>query len=135
MKKISVIIISAVLIVLLGGLSSCRRTSHNGKIDGFWRVTEVENLNTGNISCPEDAFICVNLELMQLQAPKVFVTGIMDYDKGGSRLGVDFRSGNNQQNLAMFGIYDNPVVFSIEHLSSSHMVLKTSQSVIKCEKF
>ena len=84
MRKIFNIILLFVTIIAAG---SCRRASDNGKIDGFWRIDEINYKASGETVCPSGLFIAVNLELLQLDDPAVKHTGIISYHKGDSRLG------------------------------------------------
>lgn len=131
----------ALLLLTVG--SGCRRTSHNGDLDGNWRVKAITVTSTGTTEdLGDNYFIAINLELMQLRAPGMSqtqattVTGVMDYDEDAGRLTVDFPKNDRKgdQNLERFGIYSNPVTFQVS-VSSRNLVLKSPESVIECRRF
>lgn len=139
MKKIIYLLFAVFMLTAAAG---CRRASHNGSIDGNWRLVQVEILSTGEIieTDPENEyFIAINLELMQLRGRGIttnpFCTGIMDYDRDAGRLAVDFPNKPPMKQLAEFGIFENPVVFQVEEASHKALVLRTPQSVITCRRF
>lgn len=130
-----------ILCVLIG--TGCRRTSHNGDIDGFWRVVSVEQIANGTtilkdtVIYPEDLFYCINLELMQLQPLSYDYTGVMNYSERDRRLTVEFpkqAEGPTGWQMQKFGIWTNPVTFEV-NAGRSHLVLRTPESVIKCDRF
>lgn len=102
MRKFIPLIVLSILILLS---ASCRRTSHNGKIDGFWKVMEIryddDVVAAGTVPSetvsPENKFICINLELIQFGNPNPAITGVIAYNKGDSKLGIDFQT-NSQSN-------------------------------------
>lgn len=138
MKKYLYILIAAVLMLMAG---SCRRTSHNGKIDGNWRLMNVEFTESGTSTdfSESDIFININLELMQIRGPQLspqaYYTGVMDWNEKSGKLGVNFAYDANADLLTRFGIFDNPVVFTVKVADSKHLVLETDKSVITCNRF
>lgn len=138
MRKIFFIIISIFAII---SFSSCRRTSDNGKIDGYWQIREI-HYNDGQISNPNRLFICVNLELMQLNNPDPSdkLTGVISYHRGDDKIGVDFRYGPTAEQLALYGfapIATNPneCILDINRLDSKYLVLTSPIAVITCKRF
>lgn len=137
-------IAAIVCAIIIGiGATGCRRTSHNGKIDGFWQLRSLEYTQTGQVvdKSESDLYFCINLELMQLRYGKEVATGVMDYDKSAHRLGVDFRAfglleeHNQTDYLAAFGVMENPVVFEVVKAGSHTLVLKTPETIITCRRF
>ena len=135
-------IILTLLCIILAG-AGCRRVSHNGAIDGYWRIRTIEYKDGTPEEHPEDLFIAIQCELMQLWqtvpsgAQKRDVpTGEMTYDKDAGRLSVDFRDPVNLTlaRLHQFGVCSNPVTFKV-HVDGSTMVLTTPESVITCLKW
>lgn len=125
--------IAAMLIVL----PACRRTSHNGKIDGQWKIQEITMNATGETIYPADLHIDINLELLQLRGvgEPYHLTGVISYSKDDRTLGVDFRFNPTLAELEPYGIYSNPVVFGIPVLTTKKLVLKTPESTITCKRF
>ena len=120
----------------------CRRTSHNGKLDGQWHITEIQYTQTGQSVIPEREYICINLELMELfkspasgEEVRQLAVGEISYDKHQKTLGVKFRQGTSADDLQLFGITTNPVTFRIEHLSGSSLVLATPETTITAKRF
>ncbi len=141
MKKFIYILIAAA--VILTSSTGCRRMSHNGDIDGFWRVVSVEEIANGstiqqnNTLYPDDIFYCINLELMQLQPLNSNYTGIMHFNKKEKQLTVEFPKqpeGAAPDAMHIFGIWTNPVTFEYS-ADSRHLVLRTPETVIKCDRF
>lgn len=132
MRKIFNIILLFVTIMAAG---SCRRASDNGKIDGFWRIDEINYKASGETVCPSGLFIAVNLELLQLDDPAVKHTGIISYHKGDSRLGVEFPYNPSKEELYRFGFPENPCVLDITVLTDRRLVLSSSVGVISCTRY
>lgn len=127
----------------LGIGAGCRRTSHNGDIDGFWRVVSVEQIANGTtipkdtVIYPTNLFYCINLELMQLQPLSAEFTGVMNFSERNRKLTVEFPKrpeGATGWEMQRFGIWTNPVTFEV-NAGKSHLVLRTPESVIKCDRF
>jgi hypothetical protein len=132
MKKILYILMVAVMMVAIGG---CRRASDNGAIDGYWRVVGIEDLSTGEeLNVGTSRFFAIQLELMQLSSTSgecSTLTGVMAYDKDNELLSVDFK-GANKNALALFGIYEDPITFTVVRASSKTLMLRTSRTLITC---
>lgn len=141
MKKILFIIMSVAILSFF----SCRRASHNGKIDGNWLVTSIELKADGN-EIPKDTviypqtnmLIAIQLELFQM-TPNIgnVSPGIIDYDKSGHKLVVDFPNVTSQKEmdgLKRFGIYSNPESFDVT-VDNRSLILTTDVSVISCKRF
>lgn len=114
---------------------SCRRTSHNGDIDGFWRIDRIQYSASGETVCPEDLFIAVNLELLQLDNPQVEHTGVISWHKGDSRLGVEFPYNPSDEALYKYGFPPNPCTLDVKVLDSRRLVLASPTAVISCTRY
>lgn len=143
MKKIIPILI---LLITLVSLGSCRRTTNNGKIDGFWKITEIYYTADGKTVHPERRMIAVQLELMQLQNAgyTATLTGVIHYHKGDPTIGVDFRYNPSDDQLAQYGFAPEPgstegqgqyCVLHIEKLDRKHLVLRSPIAVITCRRY
>lgn len=137
MKKIFPLILIAIIAITAG---SCRRASHNGLIDGMWRIDEITVTATGENVDPLDKFICVNLELMQLGHPTPEITGILHYHKGDERFSVEFPYRPSDDKMAGYGFaYNSPdtdvVTLDVELLNHKHMVLRSPIATITCTRY
>lgn len=137
MKKIFPIILIAVIALISG---SCRRMSHNGLIDGLWRIDEITLTDNDESVVATDKFICVNLELMQLGNPEPEVTGILHYHKGDDRFSVEFPYKPSDEKMAEYGFaYDSAdsdvVTLEVEVLTHKRMVLRSPAAVITCTRY
>lgn len=141
MRKFLTIICLSLMLISLG---ACRRASHNGKIDGFWKITEIQYADQlpvadsgleGTSVVPEDLFICVNLELLQLGNPGTQFTGVMSYSKGDDRLGVDFKDAVSPEKLLIYGFPPSPSVLDIVSLSDKRLVLRSDVATVSCRRF
>lgn len=139
MKKKNIItslLLAVVSLLAVSALPSCRRASHNGKLDGFWKVVEIYDVQTGETIIPDPTpYMSFQLELVQLRCALGWQTGTISYDKGGGTLGLNFPYNPPESYLSIFGIYENPVVFDIETLDHKRLVLANDRSVITCERF
>ena len=122
----------AVLLIVAG---SCRRASHNGAIDGNWKILTIETLATGEVEdlSGVNRFIAINLELMQLRGVSL-LTGEIDYHKREHLLTVDFPN-TDVKALSVYGIDENPVTFTLEKANSNRLQLRTSTKLITCRRF
>lgn len=134
MKKYLLIILTLGMLLA----TSCRRSTDNGKIDGLWRIDTIEytgeNPRTIN---PDNLFFAAQLELFQLCAPSPVskATAMMTYSEKEGTLGLEFPDNPEPTLLMKFGIPSNPCVLRVEHISSKHLVLKTSGTVISCTHY
>lgn len=141
MKRLIPIIL---LTVVLTALAGCRRASDNGKIDGMWQIREIEYFADGSTVYPENRFISIQLELIQLRAPSAGLTGVLTYQKNDTKIGVDFRSNPSDATLALFGFGNTGGISSeknrfctllIERVDSKHLVLRSPVAVITCRRY
>lgn len=132
-KIIPAIILS--LIVAVIGFCGCRRASDNGKLDGFWRIDNIHYTDTDEDVTPSNLFIAVNLELLQLDNPAPHITGVLTYNKGEERIGVEFPTNPTATALRAYGFAGNPALLDIEKLSGERLVLRSSIAVITCTKY
>ncbi len=130
-------------IPLLALLSfSCRRATDNGKIDGFWQIREIQ-YDDGKVVNPEYRMIAVQLELLHLDYFNNFITGVLDYHKGDSEIGVDFRYNPSDADLYLYGFAPDPELsvnskycrLKIEVLDSKSLVLRSPIALITCRRY
>lgn len=136
MQKYILLVVAIIAAVSI--LPSCRRATHNGKIDGLWRVEEIEKFNSqsgeSEVVTPENLFIAVQLELFQICTPWPYMSGEMTFDND-NKLSVRFTGDFNDAEFWNYGVPSNPVTFTIETLNSKRMILRTDRSLISCRRF
>lgn len=135
-------LLAASLTLLALTLPACRRATDNGKIDGFWQIREIQ-YNDGNTVRPEYRMIAVQLELLQLDYYNSKITGVLDYHKGDSEIGVDFRYNPTDDNLYLWGFAPDPELsvgtkycrLKIELLDSKSLILRSPIALITCRRY
>lgn len=127
----------AVLTAISSSISSCRRWSDNGKIDGYWQIQEIYYTADGTTVHPTNLFIAVQLELLQLQDPDYSpkMTAVLSYDKKQDYFSVDFRYNPTEKELYKFGFAAPQSVIHIDEANRNKLVLSSSIAIIKCRKF
>lgn len=132
MKKFT--ILTFFLIALLSQFS-CRRASDNGKIDGNWKIYDIYYTDDGTSYSPENEFIAIQLELIQLRGGPIQTTGVISYDKGDDEMYVDFRSNPKPEQLKPYGFSDAQSVVHIDKADGKRLVLTTPIAKISCRKY
>lgn len=122
-------------LVALLSFSSCRRAWFNGKLDGFWRIEEIEYTEDGSTVIPDNKFIMINLELLQLGSPRPSITGVISYSKSEKTLGVEFPMNPEANKLRGYGFMSNPATFDILKLDDDELILKSASSTVYCTRF
>lgn len=133
-RSLGLLFFAVVLMLLLFSAGGCRRWSHNGDIDGHWQITSVELLDEqGEITetlHPQDYYIAIGLELLQLYYENTVCTGRMYVN--GNMLEVDFSKVSNnpvwlRENCGFMEPVDN---YEIITANCDHLVLQGSHSRI-----
>ncbi|MDE7180404.1 MAG: lipocalin-like domain-containing protein [Muribaculaceae bacterium] len=142
MKKYIAILLLSLLFI---AAPACRRASDNGKIDGFWKITEIRYTTDNSVVNPPNRYIGIQLELLQLNmgSPGPELTAVLNYHKGDAQIGADFRYNPTDAQLAQYGFVADAssapgtkyCILDIEHVSSSRMVLRSPIAVITCRKY
>lgn len=153
MKTLSYIpIIIAIVATMLFG--SCTiETSDNGKLDGFWHLTKIEFMNTGETLdySQKYRYWGVSFDLIRLQDLPENEAGIffLRFDYNGNTLRVyEPRSGASGASagetvdtlltsplpLMEYGISSLDETFTIEKLNSSSMILSTNSYRLKFKR-
>ena len=137
MKTFKLIIAVLALTLTLGVSGGCRRASDNGKIDGYWKIQEILYTAEGVVVNPENEFIAIQLELLQLQNPEPTpaLTGILSYSKGADQMSVEFPNNPTEQQLAAFGFSGTHTTLHIDHVDGKRMVLTSPIAKITCRKW
>lgn len=133
MQKLKIIIIRPVIIALLSFIAiSCNKISHNGNLDGMWRIITIENLENGDIYTPDQHFYCFNLHTANLTGGNEVPTANMTYKYPVLYLDFPYESPGN---LVDWGIYSNYVKFDILQLTKSDLVMQSEDVLITLKKF
>lgn len=128
----------SVLGILLTALTACQKTPINGDLDGQWQVMEVTPEAPETI-IDERMYYCFSLHTTQLTyyGQGVWTTGnIVAHD--GNKLVLDYpyaKSDTSIARLKQYGIYTNPVTFTIEHLDKNKLILRDGEVVVTLRKF
>lgn len=138
---------AALALLTLAGCSL--ETSHNGALDGYWKLTTIDTLGTGGINSLHDAsiFWSVQNDLLTVRdnndaSNKEYVfrfqhtdsTLVLSegqrYDRTNGNVTVDDAS-----LLSPYGINHQPETFVFEHLTHRVMVLSTDDLRLSFKKF
>ncbi|MBD5330177.1 MAG: lipocalin family protein [Bacteroides sp.] len=127
-----------VSISVLMSLTGCRKVSHNGKIDGFWQITTIEDTSTGSVSEPSTReYISINLHIMQLTGASR-LTANMTYDKSGAKITCDFpyvKQEDVDRVMGVYGFFSNPVSMDVVKVDGKQLILRTDRTLITCRRF
>ena len=135
MKNGIIGIMAIVLLIVAGG---CQKEPINGDLDGQWQVMEVTPQAPETI-IPERLYYCFSLHTVQLSyyGPGPWTSGnILKFDD--NRLVLEFPYADayiSIDKLKQYGIYSNPVSFTIEHLDKGKMILRDGDVVVTLRKF
>ena len=131
--------ISLSLILLISLLySGCQKSPINGDLDGQWQVMEV-NPEPSEIIIDKRLYMCFSLHTVQLTyyGNGPWTPGnILKFDD--KHLVLDFPYATAERSIALlrqYGIYNNPVTFDVEMLTSSKLILRDGDVVVTLRKF
>ncbi|MDE6795775.1 MAG: lipocalin-like domain-containing protein [Muribaculaceae bacterium] len=124
------------LVLLL--TTGCPKHPINGDLDGQWQVMDVVP-EAPEIILQERLYMCFSLHVCQLTeyGNGVNTVGNMKYVKDKT-LYLDFpnaHSALSKARLKQYGIYSNPVTFTIEHLDKKKLILRDGDVVVTLRKF
>lgn len=126
-------------ILILPCFISCRKMSHNGKLDGFWQIQNIEITNPDITPPPFSInYISINLHVVNLGAGGNKYSGNLHYDKEEQTVTMDFPYTDLTKDPDYFnkwGIYSNPVVCKILKVDSKNLILQTPETIITCRRF
>ena len=140
--------IAVVMVALV--LASCSmETSHNGALDGYWKLTTIDTLATGGINNLKEAsiFWSVQKDLLTVRDNNdptnreyVFRFQHTDstlvlsegqrYDRANGNVAVE-----DPSLLSPYGINRQPETFTFEHLTHRVMTLQTDELRLSFKKF
>lgn len=123
-------------LLMLMLLPSCAKAPINGKLDGLWEVKEITA--DGETRKPEERlFWKFQLHVCQLSdINEPFTNGNLSYDC--STVKVDFpyiSSPESRERLREWGIYSNPVEFTVSSIDSDRLVLTDGNVTVRLLKF
>lgn len=126
-------------LVIVWIFSSCQKSPINGDLDGQWQIVSVEPEVTPAL-INSKLYYCFSLHVCQLTYYDngIVGTGNMKYDSETSSLYLDFpylKTDYSMSILKQYGIYENPVTFTIEHLDSKSLVMRDGETVVTLRKF
>lgn len=137
-------IISKYTVGLIGILvllitTGCPKHPINGDLDGQWQVMEVVP-PAPEIILQERLYMCFSLHVCQLTeyANGVNTVGNMRFDQKNKLLYLDFpyaSSALSKARLKQYGIYSNPVTFTVEQLDKKKLILRDGDVVVTLRKF
>lgn len=147
MKKIIISLLCFMAAAI--GMSSCDgiEVSHNGKLEGYWHIVEYDTLATGGVCdmSKSTLFIGVQMHLMGFYDSSSTVANLFShFEKGDStlrfydffrddRLAGDHRETDTSA-TRLYGINNLNETFSIEHISSNSLILRSNTLRIKLRK-
>lgn len=115
---------------------SCQKSPINGDLDGQWQVMDV---SPEPLEKPigQRIYYCFSLHVCQLTYyDGVFTAGNMAFD--GKTLRLDFpyaTSYVSREKLRQYGINENPITFTVEHLDKKSLILKHGDTTVTMRKF
>lgn len=135
-NKYSLGLFGLLLLLLTTG---CQKRPINGDLDGQWQVMDVDP-PAPEIIITERLYMCFSLHVCQLTeyGKGANTVGNMRFDKKEDLLYLDFPtaiSALSKARLKQYGIYNNPVTFTIEHLDKKKLILRDGEVVVTLRKF
>ena len=138
MKKTNNLLFPCIFLFLMAmSLCSCNKKSINGDLDGRWQIMEIE-LNGETVNKKDDQlYYNFYLHVCNLSMyGKFFTDGNMEYD--GKTLWLQFPYANAEWSIELlkaYGIYTNPVTFTVEYIDRHKLILKEGDEIITLRKF
>jgi hypothetical protein len=126
--KIFILVVASLLAV---GVTSCRKRSINGDLDGMWQVMSIE-YNDGTVETPEATYYCLFLHTFNLQRKGARIAGNMIYDDDMLKLEAPYAKA---EDLKPWGMDNTVTTFRILHLTGSKMTLESDYAHIEFRKF
>lgn len=129
-----ILALSSILLFMIS--TSCQKAPINGVLDGQWQVMEVSpepetKLIEGNL------YYCFYLHVCQLSFyDGMFATGNMSFND--ESLYLDFPSITSpfsKLRLAQYGINENPITFTVEHIDRKSLILRHGDTTVTMRKF
>ncbi len=124
------------IILLTLFIQSCQKAPINGDLDGQWQIMEVSPKPTETI-INERLYYCFYMHSCMLTYYGGGVTsGTFIYDKKTIVLTFPYAQADiTKQQLKQYGIYSNPVTFTIDYLDNKKLILRDGETVVTLRKF
>lgn len=130
------IALTIAVFVLSWVATSCQKTPINGDLDGQWQVMSVTP-EPEERPIEERLYYCFNLHVCNLTYyGGVFTSGNIQFDD--KTLYLDFPYADSHlsiRRLRQYGIDENPITFSVEHLDKKSLILRHGDTVVTMRKF
>lgn len=129
MKKIILILLATATFI------ACQKEDDNGDLGGFWKLLEIEEVNSTtpiNVA-DESRFWCIQLDLLEIR--------LSQYDRHYSRFqhvgdSLFVQTINDNTDLRAYGIYNNNNErYGVLHLNRKSMVLRSKYAKLTFRKF
>ncbi len=123
------------LIVILGGLSGCRKTPINGDLDGQWQIMKIDYKDSIDV-VPGQLYYCFFLHTVNLtRVGGGTIGGNMDYNEGAKTIRLQFPYNKDGESLKPWGMKDWETMFKVEELTGKRLVLESDIALIELRKF
>lgn len=136
LKKDILLIFFSIIIMIVS--TGCPKRPINGDLDGQWQVMEVTPEAPETV-IDQRLYYCFSLHTTQLAyyGPGPWTSGnILKYDDRELVLEFPYaKSDTSIAQLKQYGIYHNPVTFTIEYLDKKKLILRDGDVVVTLRKF
>ena len=122
MKKIAFILIT------LTALASCQKEDHNGDLGGFWKLQQIELVDSVINTREKSCFWAVQLDLIQIGDGKGRFQHVAD-----SLYIQMITMPSDPKSLGLFNPKDER--FGVIHLNRNRMVLRSKDATLTLKKF
>lgn len=136
--KSKAITFSTIFLILVTLMSTgCQKSPINGDLDGQWQVMTVEPAAPESI-IQDRLYVCISLHTCQLSiyGTGIWTAGNMSYVN--DKLTMEFPNANSPESISklkQYGIYRNPVTFTIDRLDKDKLILTDGDVVVTLRKF
>lgn len=123
--------------VMLSIVPGCQKSPINGDLDGQWQVMTVDPEAPETI-ITERMYYCISLHTCQLSyyGNGIWTSGNMSYLD--NKLTLEFPNANSPESISklqQYGIYTNPVTFTVDFPEKNKLILKDGDITITLRKF
>ncbi len=124
------------ILLLAATLTACQKEDDNGDLGAFWKIMEIEDHTTGEITnlSGKSHFWGIQLNLLEIRKSENYITYCRFQHIGDSLMVQTI--GDENTDLKQWGIYENKNErFGIMHLNSKSMILNSKYARIIFRKF
>lgn len=133
LRIMSTMMLTVIAVVLLSG---CQKAPINGDLDGQWQVMDVTPEPEETVT-KERLYYCFYMHTCQLtEYGDYFTTGNFIFDN--NTITINLPNANSPLSVAklkQYGIYKNPVAFTVKHLDKKKLILQDGDVVVTLRKF